>query len=138
MVCTQYQISFASDIDKLKDVLYEIIVRLKYEISNISDDALFDLRIIFNELLVNAIIHGNEQDPTKRVLVTVQVDGDIVQSTIRDEGDGFDYTQYINGKTAPLENILTDRGRGLLLANSLTDSLYFNESGNEVEFIVYL
>lgn len=134
MVCTYYQVCFSSDIGKLRDILREIMVRLKYEISAVSDDALFDLRVVFSELLVNAIIHGNKDNPSKKVVLTLQIDGGTVMSTIKDEGEGFDFPRFQNYISVSSEDIESESGRGLMIVNSLTDSLQFNGSGNEVEF----
>ena len=58
--------------------------------------------------------------------------GDDVDFRIRDEGPGFDTAEVL----AKLENPDLDRvgGRGILLIQSMMDTLSFNETGNEIRF----
>jgi serine/threonine-protein kinase RsbW len=50
----------------------------------------FAIHLAAEEALVNAIVHGNQLDPAKRVQVACEVSADRVWLEISDEGDGFD------------------------------------------------
>ena len=72
------------------------------------------------EALENAVVHGNCEDPDKRVYVTCRctAEGE-VSITVQDEGQGFD-TGTLPDPTAP-ENRLRTSGRGIYLMKTLMD-----------------
>lgn len=133
MMNSRFKLSFTSDICKLKEMLDCILTCLKDEAPNLSDDELFKLRVIYSELIINAITHGNKQDPSKRVELIVSLNDYSVVSTIKDEGGGFDYAALFRPKNL-METVL-EQGRGLQIVHSLTDYLHFNQTGNEIEFV---
>ena len=55
------------------------------------DGSEVDIEIAVREALTNAVVHGNHEDPNKRVFVTSRCseDGE-VSITVCDEGQGFD------------------------------------------------
>ena len=92
-----------------------------------------DLKLVFSELLYNALIHGNKEDVEKRVLVQVRAESERLYVCIEDEGQGFDYRRMIDyAKTDTA--LLSEHGRGMLLVCALTENLSFNETGNQVRF----
>ena len=92
-----------------------------------------DLRLVFSELLYNAVIHGNKEDSNKRVHVQVKAEGGRIWATVQDEGPGFNYQQVID--YADTDAALFDgHGRGIVLVSALTDNLSFNETGNLIRF----
>src|SRR6478672_10404433 len=76
-----------------------------------------DLEIALSEALVNAVIHGNHQDPGKQVYVGCRLGTDEVSIVIRDQGQGFDIGE-VPDPTAP-ENIESSHGRGIYLMRTL-------------------
>lgn len=86
--------------------------------------------IAADELLANAILHGNREDPEKRVFVKAVIDQNQFQITIRDEGEGFDSKQTM--QTLEQQGGLEDSGRGILIARHYMDSLTYIGKGNEV------
>ena len=96
-------------------------------------EARADLKLIFSELLCNAVFHGNKEDRSKRVFVRLETVSDKLKVSIWDEGVGFDYrkvmAQALSG--AAIQN---EHGRGIVLVRSLTDNLSYNETGNQVRF----
>jgi serine/threonine-protein kinase RsbW len=81
-----------------------------------------------HEALANAVIHGNQLDPNKRVCVACRcyTDGE-VSIAIRDQGRGFD-SGSIPDPTAP-ENQLSSHGRGIYLMRASMDEVHFDEGG---------
>ncbi|MEM9568863.1 MAG: ATP-binding protein, partial [Cyanobacteria bacterium P01_E01_bin.34] len=49
-----------------------------------------EIRLGLQEALVNAVAHGNQLDPTKRVTVTVSSQAPLYKWIVSDEGGGFD------------------------------------------------
>lgn len=130
---TSMHFSFESELKKMKEVLRDVLSYIKDQFPYISDTDLLDLRLVYSELLANAIIHGNNGDASKKIEMTVMVDEDEVASVIRDEGAGFDYLETL-GRENGMDDYFNERGRGLQLVSSLTEYIQFNNAGNEVEF----
>jgi serine/threonine-protein kinase RsbW len=84
-----------------------------------------------NEVVINAIVHGNKLDPSKKVIVNADIEGKRIIWTVTDEGAGFDYNN-LPDPTAP-ENLESLTGRGVFIIKHLADQCIFNTAGNEVE-----
>jgi serine/threonine-protein kinase RsbW len=97
----------------------------------VSEDTFANMMTCLNEALINAIKHGNNSDPSKKVIVNADVDNKRIIWTITDEGTGFDYV-HLPDPTAP-ENVESLTGRGVFIMKHLADQCIFNTSGNEVE-----
>ncbi len=76
------------------------------------------------EAVANAIRHGNRLDPQKRVLVSFGGDGDVLELTVGDEGDGFDPGR-ISDPLAP-ENQMKTSGRGIFYIRTFMDEVSFS------------
>jgi anti-sigma regulatory factor (Ser/Thr protein kinase) len=115
-----------------------------------------------SELMLNAVEHGNlgityqeksqllkeglwhEEiykrliDPSnakKNATVTFERDEFEIRFIIRDEGNGFDWRNYLEMKP---ERALDLHGRGIVLAGTISfDKLEYNEVGNEVIATIY-
>ena len=96
-----------------------------------------DLTLSISEAASNSIKHGNKNDPSKKVLITILADDEKLTIKLKDEGKGFD-PQKVPDPTAP-ENILKDSGRGIFIINSFAKNLQFNftDTGTEVSFEIY-
>lgn len=87
-----------------------------------------DIGIALHEALANAIVHGNQEDPDKRVYVVCRcTTGGEVSITVQDEGQGFD-SDAVPDPTAP-ENLLAKHGRGIYLMKTLMDEVRFEQGG---------
>jgi serine/threonine-protein kinase RsbW len=86
-----------------------------------------DIEIAIREVLANAVIHGNHEDPGKQVSVTCRcsVDGDVL-ITVRDEGLGFDNRAAPHPKE-PQKQLLSHE-RGFHLMKTLMDEVSFEEN----------
>jgi len=98
---------------------------------------LFEVKVILNELILNAIKHGNKEDDKKFIKICAglknQRDLFIV---IEDSGEGYDYNDVlaIPVCTGSEQEIcdLKETGRGLLIVKNLCDKIKFNKKGNKV------
>ena len=90
----------------------------------------FGVHLAVEEALVNAIKHGNQEDPTKQVWVQTRVSTTLVAIEVSDEGTGFD-PEAVPDPTDD-ENLDAPSGRGLMLMRSFMTSVEFNDSGNHV------
>ncbi|HEY0055591.1 MAG TPA: ATP-binding protein [Pedobacter sp.] len=125
-----YTLQLPSKVDSITSV-ENFVDTLKDEY-NIGDDTYANMLTCLSEATINAIVHGNKQDETKKVYINLEVhSGKRLQFTIADEGEGFDYNR-LPDPTAP-ENIENLTGRGVFIIKHLADQCIFNLKGNEVE-----
>jgi len=125
----KFKYSFPSDVavvSSFVDQLMPAFTRFRG-----TDSSELDIEIALREAVSNAVIHGNREDPHKRVYVTIgcSADGE-VSITVRDEGAGFD-SDSIADPTAP-ENLISTHGRGIYLMRALMDEVSFEEGGTVV------
>lgn len=96
----------------------------------IKDEIYYDIKLIISELLINALLHGNKNNPNLKIYVKYEIKNNNFIFTVEDEGNGFDYMNIPN----PLDNknILKSSGRGIFLVKNLADKILFNEKGNRI------
>jgi serine/threonine-protein kinase RsbW len=90
-----------------------------------------NLFIALDEAFVNAVKHGNKNDPTKLVRVGAELSPSEACFTIEDEGEGFD-VQTIPDPCDPA-NLFKSSGRGVLLIYNIMDEVEYNAQGNRVK-----
>jgi serine/threonine-protein kinase RsbW len=92
--------------------------------------------IVLNEAVTNAIVHGNKNNPAKKVTLSVEMKGDMVCFIVKDEGQGFD-PSTVPDPTTP-ERILEPDGRGVFLIKKLSDKVAWSCNGTVVEMCFYM
>jgi len=122
-------ITINSDIEKLKIV--ETLVDTLSKKLGVSDEVYGKILISTVEAVNNAILHGNKGDINKMVTVNMSADGNVLDITVTDEGEGFEYGN-LPDPTDP-KNIENLHGRGVFLMRRLADAIEYNNSGNEVK-----
>jgi serine/threonine-protein kinase RsbW len=122
-------ITINSDIEKLKVV--ETLVDTLSKKLGVSDEVYGKILISTVEAVNNAILHGNKGDRNKMVTVIISADGNDLEITVTDEGEGFEYGN-LPDPTDP-KNIENLHGRGVFLMRRLADAIEYNSSGNEVK-----
>ena len=95
-----------------------------------------NFRVGLTEALTNAMLYGNEHDPSKRVRVEVTMQDGRLEARVTDQGRGFD-PSTVPDPTEP-ENILKSGGRGLFLMRQLLDEVSYNDQGNQVTLVLRL
>jgi len=91
----------------------------------------FAVETALREALANAIIHGNREDPNKKVRVCCACDAKRrMLIIVKDQGEGFDPSKL----PSPLvgENVHSESGRGIFLINLLADEVQFRNGGTEI------
>lgn len=121
--------SLRSQIDAISPFVDQLMAFIAK--SRNKDGTEMDIEIALNEALGNAIVHGNREDPHKRVYVACRCtsEGD-VSITVQDEGQGFD-AGTLPDPTAP-ENRLRTSGRGIYLMKTSMDEVRFEMRGTIV------
>lgn len=125
-----YTLQLPSRIDSittLENFIDNLSVKYKFD-----DEIYANVLTCVSEAVVNAITHGNRENPDKKVYINLEVVEDKrLIFTISDEGEGFDFNN-IPDPTAP-ENIENLTGRGVFIIKRLADQCIFNSKGNELE-----
>jgi serine/threonine-protein kinase RsbW len=100
----------------------------------LNHDRLVNYQIAISEALVNAIVHGNKENPDKSVHIDISFDKTKLVTKIKDEGEGF-ILEEIPDPTKN-DNLLKEHGRGIYIINSLVDKFECNSSKDGTEFIL--
>jgi len=103
---------------------------------NLDDDIYGNIMIAVTESVNNAIMHGNKNDRTKNVTLSLSLNDNVINFKIKDEGKGFDF-QNLPDPTSP-ENIDKPSGRGIFLMKHLSDEVNFSKNGSMVELSFYM
>ena len=103
---------------------------------NLNDDIYGNIMISVTESVNNAIHHGNGEDKSKNVSITLHLNDNQIKFAIQDQGPGFNYND-LPDPTAP-DNIEKIGGRGIFLMRNLADEVHFIDEGREVELVFYL
>lgn len=118
-----------SSISRLKSVSVKIssrrenVSKVEKMLLNLADD--FDrdkfqnLIVAATELVLNAIVHGNKEDPERFVKVTAEFDDKKIVVKILDEGGGFELNEIPDPTLTG--NVLKNSGRGLYIVKRLVD-----------------
>lgn len=92
-----------------------------------------NLFIALDEAFVNAVKHGNKNDPTKLLRITAELSPKEACFTVEDEGQGFDIHE-IPDPCDPA-NLFRTSGRGVLLIYNIMDEVEYNAQGNRVKMV---
>jgi len=99
-----------------------------------------ELSLAYGEIILNAVHHGNQDDPAKKVAVSFEVDAETVKVRVADEGPGFSPAIVPDPAELALLVSRTDgegleklfHGRGIWMSrNIFLDDLVYNERGNQ-------
>ena len=125
-----YTLQLASKIDsitQLENFIDELSAKYDF-----SDEVYANVLTCLSEAIINAVLHGNAQNPEKKVYINLEViENKRLVFTVTDEGNGFDFNN-IPDPTAP-ENLENLSGRGIFIIKKLADQCIFNSKGNELE-----
>lgn len=127
-----YDFSINSELCNVCDCVNSIVDFILDGYGPVKDDVLFEIKVILNELLLNAVIHGNKEDKSKLVKVRTGINNDYVYFIIEDEGEGFNINCY--GRQDECLDILDmkENGRGILIVKNLCDKVKYNSKGNKI------
>jgi serine/threonine-protein kinase RsbW len=91
----------------------------------------FDVELALREALGNAVVHGNQEDPEKKVHIRVRCGrGKGISIVVTDQGKGFSFGEFVgNGlKSDPA----AAHGHGIQLMKAYMDDVHFARGGSEV------
>ena len=128
-------LKFQSDITFV-DVAVEII-RNVLEYIEIEDPT--NVLLVSRELLKNAVVHGNQNNRDKDVVFRLfRIDQDRFRLEVEDSGPGIGLR---NIEATVLEQEQANgrsemSGHGFTIINSLSEQVYFNETGNLITVLL--
>jgi serine/threonine-protein kinase RsbW len=113
----QQEVTYASTLETV-DAAENAVVEAA-RLFGLNEDQQYEIGMAVRESMVNAVMHGNKQDPGKKVRLTVQSENDGLSVVVEDEGEGLDLGDVANPTEG--DNLLRDSGRGLLIIQAYTD-----------------
>lgn len=128
------EVTLESDLKNV-EVADEISRRVSVT-AGFGEDEQQQIELAVHESLINAIAHGNRNDPNKSVRVRYSIYVNRLEVRVRDQGGGFDVSRVAD----PLaeENLLNVSGRGIFLIRSFMDDFQVQNvegGGTEVTLV---
>lgn len=121
IVQRENQIEVPSTLDYLPKV--DAFVERKLKEWGVKKDKRVDIAISVSEAVTNAVVHGNKNDLSKKVKVSLKGDSSCIEVTVEDEGAGFarECVQPPIGEC----DLFKKEGRGILIVEALMDKVEF-------------
>lgn len=132
-----YRSCIPSCTDRIGETVADVISSIAKSYGPIDESTLFELKVIINEIMINAIKHGNKEDKSKFVRVHAGLSGTgYALILVEDEGSGYDYgsTCLRHDHTGGPMDVcgIEECGRGIMIVNSLCDRVRVNARGNRI------
>jgi serine/threonine-protein kinase RsbW len=113
---THFEVLLAADISTISPVVTWVMCLVREMEYGAGKE--FQIELALREALANAVLHGCNADPSKRIECSVTSDEDRgILIVVRDPGKGFDAAKVPSPTNE--QNIYSDRGRGIFLINAL-------------------
>ena len=120
--------SIVEEMRSAQEAVLEAVVRAGY-----GEHDRFAIQLALEEALANAIHHGNQNDPTRQVIIEFAVNDETVSISVTDEGPGFTPETLPDPTTD--ENVQKPYGRGVMLMRVYMSEVRYNPTGNRVSMI---
>jgi serine/threonine-protein kinase RsbW len=114
------------EVEKLEQYVKEL-----QQWAGFGDEDQARIMLTLSEAATNAIVHGNKENPDKKVVITGRLSDKTLIISVQDEGNGFDPSKLPD----PLkkENLLNEGGRGVYLIEQYADKIQFEENGTKLK-----
>jgi anti-sigma regulatory factor (Ser/Thr protein kinase) len=133
------------------ELILKIVEYLASNMDFLSEFEVNSMLLVINEALSNAVYHGNlsipqnfrskstllqfeqqvlEENPgdlKKKVKLTVNVNDELFEIKVEDNGDGFNFEQILNKTTPPSPDSVS--GRGIYILKNSVDFIKFSNKG---------
>lgn len=129
-----YNTTITSDVGNIGVVVKDVLDSVKGLCRNNEECFIYDLKVILNELILNAIKHGNKEDSNKSIKISVALIGtEYLLLQVKDEGNGYSYCcDNSAGSDCTDIDSLMESGRGMTIVRCLCDKLKLNKKGNKI------
>ncbi len=119
-----------SDLSQKNTAITDILQLLKDRRIIQNSDEIW-VRLCLDEVLVNAIRHGNKENIEKNVEISIYIDKKHWAIRVEDEGEGFSPENLIALDSQ--EYWESEHGRGILLMKNYMDEIWYYDKGNRVQ-----
>lgn len=119
-------IAIPSTVGKIKFV--QNIIELLREDLEIDEELFSDVLVATTEALVNAVLHGNRENPAFSVSTRFVITEHYLEVSVEDAGKGFDIEAKVNAFNNINPNMIF--GRGLFIIHELADKVTFSADGS--------
>lgn len=129
----QFESTIPADIGEISPVVEGVMAIVKK--MGCAEGRDFQVETALREALANAIVHGAQRDPSKKVQFCVSCDenrGMLI--VVRDPGPGFDPERIPTPVKG--QELFSTHGRGIYLINQLVDEVRFEKGGTEIHMVV--
>ena len=125
--------STLDSVNKVEQTAEQLAVKVGF-----SEDDLHKITMSVREAAVNAVLHGNAYDPSKKIMVAYESSPNTLAITITDEGKGLSENEVPD----PLaeENLLKTSRRGIFLIRSFMDEVHIRDlhPGTEITLVEHV
>ena len=106
--------------------------------AGLDEDETFRITMAVREAAINAVLHGNDYDPEKKISLNFENTGSSLVFKISDQGKGIDLAALPDPRDP--ENLLRGTGRGIFLIRSFMDEVHFRQlqPGTELTLVKHL
>ena len=104
--------------------LVQVIAEHLCENAGVDEDGSHWIGMAVREAVANAIKHGNKLDVRKKVFATFELDGQELEITVSDEGQGFD-PATVSDPLNP-QNLMKTSGRGIFYMKTFMDQVQYS------------
>ena len=119
---------------RLIDVVHSASEKMA-ELAGFDEEEALNIGLAVREAVINAMLHGNAQNPDLDVDITLTGGDDGMTARVRDRGEGFD--PDATPDPTQEDNLLRTSGRGLLLIRAFVDEVRFDRpDGGGTEIIL--
>lgn len=119
------------EISKFENLLVEINNEF-----GMAMEKFINFQIASSEAIVNAIVHGNKQNPDKKVYVDIDTSNETLKLVIKDEGEGFEVEKLPDPTNET--NIFKESGRGIYIIRSLVDEFKIESNSSGTTMILVM
>lgn len=131
----QVKYSILSDRLNVPNVVAQIMEYIEKKTNSMGCPCLFDIKVVLNELISNAVIHGNKEDASRPVDITVDYSENKIAFEITDRGLAF------TPQNREDLGIMCETGRGVSICTMLCKKLeyYYKDGiGNSARAVFYI
>jgi len=129
-----FQLTLRSNPKQIRRV--ETFLHKINRVAHLDEIQLHKLMVSLTEAVNNAIVHGNQLNETKKVVVQCKLLPEWLVVSVTDEGRGFKLDKVRN----PLrkKNLLRNSGRGIFLMRTLMNKVEYEMGTSGVEVRLWL
>ena len=139
-----YVCQIQASIDNLKEAVDGALAYFSKMYGEMGESTYLELKVVLNELLINAIKHGSKEDVTKQVKVVAGLtDGEYALLVVEDDGEGYDinlleqcksigFRKHVPESEQDDVSSFNESGRGIFIVKSLCEDFMVNDKGNKI------